>query len=72
MITRHILVTYDVTLFDSTLHTYDGRNNALLYSRRTDGVCEFLSVVKSFKKAAVAFSRAGSYVNALCTRVGDK
>ena len=57
MITHHILVTYDGTLFDSNLHTYDGRNNALLYSRRTDGVCEFLSVVKSFKKAAVAFSR---------------
>ena len=57
MITHHILVTYDGTLFDSTLHTYDGRNNALLYSRRTDGVCEFMSVVKLFTMAAVAFSK---------------
>ena len=31
-------------------------NNALPYPRRTD-VCDSVSVVKSFKKAAVAFSK---------------
>ena len=36
-------------------------NNALLYSRRTDDVCESMSVVKPFKKAPVAFSRELRY-----------
>ena len=59
MIIHHILVTYDGTIFDSTLLTYlrtMEANNALLYPRRTD-VCEFRSVVKLFTMAAVAFSK---------------
>ena len=50
-------MTYDGTTFDSTLHicTMEA-NNALLYPRRAD-VCEFMSVVKLFTMAAVAFSK---------------
>ena len=33
-----------------------GANNALLYPRRAD-VCEFMSIVKLFTMAAVAFSK---------------
>ncbi len=46
------IIQYSTLLYLRTMEA----NNALLYPRRTD-VREFMSVVKPFKMAAVAFSK---------------